>query len=271
MSSHQSPAPQEGDPFFRIVTTTDLRRRDLEELAAGLCGAVQVPGVLTEAQCERFMAAFDAAMMERYDPERYGLPIDRLGPALNEHLSAAGLSPGYWPAANAAEEYWRTVTGKTNIRASYWDYLCTTWGPQIERAVLLDRDIFWGIVREADAGTLIHWDEAVRETRRTPMQKLPVAQLACNLFVAVPDEGGETSIWRHRWQPQDELHRVRFGYSRAAVDPHPYIRVTPAVGDAVFFDPRNFHRVEPAAGAGRRVSLSMFLGVTATGTLTVWS
>src|SRR5580698_8733882 len=111
MSSHQSPAPQEGDPFFRIVTTTDLRRRDLEELAAGLCGAVQVPGVLTEAQCERFMAAFDAAMMERYDPERYGLPIDRLGPALNEHLSAAGLSPGYWPAANAAEEYWRTVTG----------------------------------------------------------------------------------------------------------------------------------------------------------------
>jgi hypothetical protein len=271
MSSHDSPAPQESDPLFRVVTTAELRRQHLEELAAGLCGAVRVPGTLPRSRCLRFLSAFDAATMDQYDPERYGLPIGKFGPVLNEYISPAGLPADYWRASDAAEHYWGDLAGAGDIRQYCREYLRAAWGAEVEPAVIQDRPIYWGILREARAGTLIHWDEAARETRQTPMRQLPIAQLACNVFVSVPTGGGATSVWRHRWQPQDERHRFRFGYTQAAVDPYPCLQVTPSVGDAVFFDPRNFHRAEAASGRGRRVSLSFFLGVTATGALSIWS
>jgi hypothetical protein len=277
MSSHNSPASQERDPLFRIVTTAELRRHHLEELAAGLCGAVRVCGILAEPRCLRFLSAFDAAVMDHYDPERYGLPIGKFGPVLNEYISPAGLPADYWRASDAAERYWSDLASTgggedpRDIRRYCREYLRAAWGAEIEPAVIQGRPVFWGILREARDGTLIHWDEAARETRQTPMRQLPIAQLACNVFISVPATGGATSVWRHRWQPQDERHRLRFGYTETAVDPYPCLRVTPGLGDAVFFDPRNFHRAEAASGRGRRVSLSFFLGVTATGALSIWS
>jgi hypothetical protein len=90
------------------------------------------------------------------------------------------------------------------------------------------------------------------------------------MFVSVPEYGGETYVWRHRWQPEDERHRLRFGYKNAAVASRSRIAVTPQLGDAVFFDSRNYHQVRPSTG-GRRVSLSFFLGMTTRGHLLIWS
>jgi hypothetical protein len=226
--------------------------------------------VLTESQCEKFMYSFDSAMMDRYDPRRYELAIARFGPVLNEFSSGKGLVADYWRHSARAESYWSTVTGAADIRSACRRYICDVWGTGVEPAAIEHRDLFWGIVREANVGTLIHWDEVVREYPSTPLQQVPVAQLACNVFVSVSEHGGETSVWRHRWQPQDEQHRFRFGYHQASVASCSRISVKPAPGDAVFFDSRNFHRAEAGSG-GRRVSLSFFLGVTTSGRLLIWS
>ncbi len=270
MSPHEPQCQLNGDPFFRVLAQPAPTRHDLEELAAGVCGVLHVPGVLAESQCEKFMYSLDSAMMDHYDPARYELAIGRFGPVLNEFSGGDGLSADYWRLSARAESYWSTIKGAADIRSACRRFLSDAWGTGVETAAIEHRDLFWGIVREANAGTLIHWDEVVREYPSTPLQEVPVAQLACNVFVSVPESGGETSVWRHRWQPEDEQHRFRFGYHAAAVAPHSQIMVKPRLGDAVFFDSRNFHRAEAGTG-GRRVSLSFFLGVTTSGRLLIWS
>ncbi len=270
MPPHQPQSQRDGDPFFRILVQPVLRRHDLEELAAGVYGALRVPAVLTESQCENFMCAFDSVNMDRYDPGRYELKIGRFGPVLNEFTTEAGLPADYRRYSACAESYWNTVAGTADIRSACRSYLADAWGTGVEAGAIGRQSLFWGIVREANEGTLIHWDEVVRENPSTPLQEVPVAQLACNLFVSVPDDGGQTSVWRHRWQPGDERHRFRFGYHHAAVASDSHLAVKPGRGDMVFFDSRNFHRAEASSG-GRRVSLSFFVGVTTTGRLLIWS
>jgi hypothetical protein len=226
--------------------------------------------VLTQAQCEDFMAAFDSVLLDLYDQRRYERPIGRLGPVLNEFACSTELPAKYWQLARSAESYWSGISAARNVRAACRRHLVDVWGTGVETAVIGDRPIFWGIVREAGAGTLIHWDEVVRERPLMPMHEIAVAQLACNVFISVPEQGGATSVWRHRWQPEDERHRRRFGYTEATVATHPKIMVAPGLGDAVFFDSRNYHRAEGGAG-GRRVSLSFFVGVTTSGRLLLWS
>lgn len=270
MSPHQSQVQPDGDPFFKIVAQRQLTRHDLEELAAGVCGAIHVPGVLTQSQCENFMYSFDSAAMDHYDLKRFGRSIARFGPVLNEFKNGSALASDYWLHLARAESYWSDLRGAPDIRSACRRYLSDAWETGVDTAAMQHRDLFWGIVREANGGTLIHWDEVVREYPPTLLQEVPVAQLACNVFVSVPEDGGETSVWRHRWQPEDEQYRFRFGYSEAAVARHAQIRIKPGLGDAVFFDSRNFHRAEAGSG-GRRVSLSFFLGVTTSGRLLIWS
>jgi hypothetical protein len=42
------------------------------------------------------------------------------------------------------------------------------------------------------------------------------------------------------------------------------------VGDALIFDPRNYHAVEPGNGA-RRIAVAFFLTLGAQGELLIWS
>lgn len=82
--------------------------------------------------------------------------------------------------------------------------------------------------------------------------------------------GGATSVWRHRWEPADEIHREAYGYRTCTVDRVQRVTLAPELGDALLFNPANFHAVEPNPEE-RRVAFAFFLGLTTTGQLVVWS
>ena len=71
--------------------------------------------------------------------------------------------------------------------------------------------------------------------------------------------------------PADEIHRDGYGYDEKVVENEPVAVVRPDAGDAVIFDSRNLHAVDEIGGAGRRVSLSFFLGASGRGPLQIWS
>ncbi|MGW0886119.1 hypothetical protein [Streptomyces sp. NPDC002671] len=97
-----------------------------------------------------------------------------------------------------------------------------------------------------------------------------LAQLAFNVWVSVPPTGGATTVWRHRWEPTDEQHRQAYGYRPEAVAHCQHVDLTPHTGDALLFNPANFHAVEPNP-TGRRIAFAFFLGLTTTGQLIAWS
>ncbi|MBT2505872.1 hypothetical protein J7I98_08155 [Streptomyces sp. ISL-98] len=77
-------------------------------------------------------------------------------------------------------------------------------------------------------------------------------------------------MWRHRWEPADEQYRQAYGYRPEAVEHCQQVSLTPELGDALLFNPANFHAVEPNP-SGRRIVFALLLALTTTGQLITWS
>ncbi|MEU9850951.1 hypothetical protein [Streptomyces sp. NPDC047985] len=85
----------------------------------------------------------------------------------------------------------------------------------------------------------------------------------------MPESGGETVIHHRHWSPEDEERREGYGYAEAVAVRHPAVSVRPSAGDAILFDPHNYHLVRQNEGKGRRIIFSFFIAVTGRGHLTV--
>jgi len=258
------------DSFFAERTTARLTRDMLTDLAAGLTGAVRITGFLSPQLCAAYECLLEPRHLAQYDRERYLIPAGRLGPVINEFNMDGQLTADYWFHAENALAYWNSLP-LGDLRELCIEQLSIAWKRPVQPARVGGRRLFWGMVREVNEGTLVHWDEVVREFPGNLFSSKPVVQLAFNLFLSMPATGGATCVWRRRWQPADERHRVGFGYGPGlGLDQFQQVEILPATGDAVLFDPRNYHMVHPSDG-GRRLAVAFFVGLTASGDLIVWS
>jgi hypothetical protein len=260
------------DPLFTAVDTTAFRDRHIAQLAAGTVAAVRVPAFLDRSVCASALAAADRLPTADYDPARVPTPIVRFGPALNDYRTASGgLDTGrYWQAAEDARATWQRAGLRPDPITISLGLLGTGWGAAVVPATIGGRPVFGGTLREINAGALVHFDDVNREFPGGVFDQDVVAQLAFNVWVAVPSEGGATSVWRRRWEPADEAHREAYGYANRVVDRVQSVTLAPELGDGLLFNPNHMHAVGPNPGE-RRVAFAFFLGLTTTGQLICWS
>ncbi len=259
------------DPLFTAVNTAAFTDRHLANLAAGTLAAVRVPHFLDQPTCRAAMQALHRLPTAEYDLARVPTPIIRFGPALNDYRDSDGQldAARYWRDAEAARVAWQRAGLRPDPIAVSLARLGAAWGAAVAQATIGGRPVFGGTLREINAGALVHYDEINREFPGLFDQEI-VAQLAFNVWISVPAEGGATTIWRHRWEPADERHRQAYGYRPETVADHQQVSLTPGLGDALLFNPANFHAVEPCLH-GRRIAFAFFLGLTTTGQLITWS
>lgn len=260
------------DPFFTAVDAEAFTEQHLAGLAAGTLAAVRIPGFLGANACTTAMRSLDRLPTADYDPARVPTRIVRFGPALNDHRTESGvLDPTtYWPAASAAQSAWAEAQVTPDPIALSLAALGRAWGSPVAAATIGGREVFGGTLREINLGALVHYDDINREFPDGVFDQKVIAQLAFNVWVSAPRGGGGTSVWRHRWEPTDEQHRDSYGFRSETVTAHQKISLAPDLGDALLFNPNNFHAVEPNQG-GRRIAFAFFLGLTSTGQLIVWS
>ncbi|MFI5758965.1 putative 2OG-Fe(II) oxygenase [Streptomyces sp. NPDC051569] len=261
------------DPLFTAADSLVLTDRHIANLAAGTLAAVRVPAFLSGPTCESAMAELDRLPTTDYDPARVPTPILRFGPALNDYRTPDGAldADRYWPAAEAARAAWSRAGIRPDPIAVSLARLGSAWGAAVVPATIGGRPVFGGTLREINNGALIHYDDLNREMPALFDQQL-VAQLAFNVWVRIPGNGGETTVWRRRWEPADEDHRDAYGFQPATVTRCQHVTLAPQAGDALLFNSANFHAVRPNQGHGqRRIAFSFFLGLTTTGQLTAWS
>jgi hypothetical protein len=256
--------------LFEAETVTELRRDHLTRLASGVLGAVLVKGFAHSGQCAQIMHGLENHPLGSYDPEVVYPPVAKLGPAAYDFYGAYELNDQYWEFVDRAVAIRRTLLGGGDPLVPTVGKLRAAWGAEVQPATANGRPLFAGMVRETTTGMKMHFDEIVRELPGA-IDAPPISQLAFNLYISMPEGGGDTRVYRRRWRPADEGHRDGYGWSEQMVADEPYAQVRPETGDAVIFDPRNYHAVRPNVGAGRRVSLSFFLGVTGSGPLNFWS
>jgi hypothetical protein len=252
--------------LFDVLEGEVLDRDRLVRLAAGVAGAVRVRGFFTPHECAAVAAAVEHQELGRYD---FDPPIAKLGPAAYDHYKSGGLDEDYFErAARDAAVRSRLLDGADPLAVAL-ERLRAAWGGPVEPATAGGRPLYAGLIREINAGALLHFDEVSRECP-TALDDQPVAQLAFNCHLTMPECGGDVRVVRRRWLATDETHRDGYGYAEHLAAGQPAVRLRPEVGDAVLFDPRHFHSVTPVTG-GRRITLSFFLGVHADGRLTVWA
>ncbi|ANZ18055.1 hypothetical protein [Streptomyces noursei] len=261
--------------LFQAIEVDTLERKNLELLAAGTLGAMRVRDFFTPEQCAEIMRSLEDCEMGSYDEQLVQPRVPKLGPATYDYYTRYAdkqLPDAYWEHTEQSNKSRATLLFGGDPLDAATEKIGKAWGGPIANATSEGRAMFAGMIRESIKGVRMHFDEIVREIPGA-VDEPPICQLAFNVHLAMPESGGDTTIYRRRWKPTDELpeNRDSYGYAEHIAADEPALTVRAAVGDAMFFDPRNYHIVRPNTAEGRRVTLSFFVGITGSGKLIVWS
>lgn len=259
------------DQFFSVVDSSAFTTELIEDLAAGRVAAVRVADFMPRAMCERTLKALEAASFDTYGKQRVEPAVMRFGVGVSDHRSDGVVVDGYWTAVDEARAAWLGLDLPADPFQQCRDALSAAWPGGVRVGSRGGREMGAGVAREANQGFRVHFDDAAREFSGNLLDSTLVAQFAFNLYLSVPEVGGETVVWRHRWQPSDEALRLpdSYGFSEEVVEGAESFELKPSVGEALLFDPRNYHAVRPSRNV-RRIALGFAVGLTDTGELLTW-
>ncbi|AOU99154.1 hypothetical protein BI364_15510 [Acidihalobacter yilgarnensis] len=201
--------------------------------------------------------------------------IGRIGMAFYETERKRGLMEKYFDDA---------VRGIHELREKCAPYLSPMdtlrcmldelWPVGANLASLYGRKMHVGLSRIVEPGIhfLAHHDILEKDAPGTEEARSLRAQLACNIYLKMPDEGGALQIW-DRFLTPDEFDGIRgdcYGIHPDVLG-HPDVEVRPEPGDLIIFDSTRMHAVTPGRHQSR-LSLSCFIGYRGpTAPLVVWS
>jgi hypothetical protein len=221
--------------------------------------------------CNETMHMLEKIEFDSYDTARVYPTVMRCGVGVSDHRDDGSVADSYWPAIEDSRRKWRDLEPTFGPFARCRDALQAGWPHPVRVGRHAGREMGEGVAREPNGGFQVHFDDVLREFSGNLLDADLVCQFAFNLYLSVPESGGETVVWRHRWCPSDESFRLphSYGYSPDVVGDAESFELKPTVGEALLFDPRNYHAVRPSNGA-RRVALGFGVGVSINGELLTW-
>ncbi len=115
----------------------------------------------------------------------------------------------------------------------------------------------------------IHVDFAPQDSQGWTIGE-SVGQLAWNLYLRVPDAGGELLVWDKQWRPEHDVHQApeSYWYTEEVVAGLPRLELAVRPGQIVVLNSRNFHAV---ADSKDRLAFGSFISVFDDGRLRLWS
>lgn len=137
------------------------------------------------------------------------------------------------------------------------------YNSQIATDLKTNKSYFAGLIRLMQAGTLLHIDYAPFDARNFDINKI-TNQLACNVFLKTPKNGGEVVINNKHWNKNDEQYKINnsYGYDSLVVEKIQSVKIKPNTGDLILFNSRNYHQVLPNKNDdSNRLTLSCFAGL----------
>jgi hypothetical protein len=139
---------------------------------------------------------------------------------------------------------------------------------------LYGRKMYVGLSRVVEPGVtfLAHHDIFPKDAPDSFQAKSLLAQMACNVYLTMPEEGGALRLWSNEISPQefDAMRKDSHGIGPSLLG-KPQLEILPEPGDLVIFNSRLMHAITPGHGDSR-LSLSCFMGYRGTAApLTIWS
>ncbi|MFD4367080.1 2OG-Fe(II) oxygenase [Rhodococcus sp. NPDC058521] len=257
----------------RVVTTTirEFSADDLLQLLKGDVYAVRVRDVVAGAALDGLRTQFVGR--DDHGPLGTDPQFRRIGYAFSE--VAVGDEATYFEEAPEHRKHLRELAAPYGYPTDTIRILLDeTWPSGTTLLTSESRKFFAGVVRYQQAGVDLepHTDNVQRNLPDEDILGIR-RQLSVNVYLDVPDRGGELEIWDS--YPSEGDYRALsgervWGVDRDAVG-EPALTVRPQVGEAIFIDPRRVHAVAPSHDRPR-VTVGLFIGVRGQDQpLAVWS
>lgn len=110
--------------------------------------------------------------------------------------------------------------------------------------------------------TPLHNDFVMRDAQGYDVVLKHLAyQLSCVICLQGPEEGGELTVYRKKWELADEKYKVSggLGYDLGVVEGRDAYSMRPKTGDVYLLNPTYYHAVERVSGR-ERITLGFFFG-----------
>lgn len=138
-----------------------------------------------------------------------------------------------------------------------------------------DAPYFAGLVRAMGAKSTLHFDYAPNQLPGWSVADAD-EQYGLVLYLQMPTEGGELTVYNRPWQPEDELNnndigqKGTYGFTEDFLEGVPHTTIMPSAGDLVVFKSRNFHQVGEINSDKPRLGLTTFMSLKDR-SLSLWS
>lgn len=134
---------------------------------------------------------------------------------------------------------------------------------------------FAGLIRAMGAKSTLHFDYAPNQLPGWSVSDAE-EQYGLVLYLQMPTEGGELTVYNRPWQPEDESQnndigqKGTYGFTEGFLADTPHTSIRPLEGDLVVFKTRNFHQVGEIKSDKPRLGLTTFMSLKE-GSLSLWS
>lgn len=139
---------------------------------------------------------------------------------------------------------------------------------------IMGKKMFVGLARvvKPNITFLAHHDIFEKDAPESFRAKSLISQIACNVYLQMPENGGELIIWEKELLPKvfDDLRKDSYGISIDYLGEPSHI-IKPEIGDLILFNSKKMHAISPGDSCSR-FSLSCFIGYRGKHqSLSIWS
>ncbi len=254
------------------LETEILDEQCLKQLGNGEVLAIRVKQYLPKDLSRRLA---DKIMTPGYAHYINAPSIGRIGMAFYEAENQPELLDTYFEQArNNINDLRKLCLPYTSPIDKLRCELDEAWPAGAHLESLHGKKMFVGRSRVVQPGVyfLAHHDIFAKDAPHSFHASSLRSQFACNIYLDMPDEGGELEIWEQEMPPAqfDALRGDSYGISPETLG-QPSLRLKPDCGELILFNSRKMHAVAPNSERAR-LSLSCFVGYRGEhAPLTFWS
>ena len=255
-----------------VRTSNTLTKEDLSDLIAHRIQVLRVPNFIPVSACEEVSAGLKNT---GYNDYRNAPQVGRIGMSYFETAKDPEIVDHYFATANENINLLRTACAPHPcpmdtfrcIVDEVWEAGCTL-------QTLYGKKMFVGLSRCMKPGVPLkaHHDMFGRHAPDTPEAASLLSQFGVNVYVNVPEVGGELAMWNNEISDDEFLEQRADDYAipLEKLGPHDFA-VKPENGDLILFNARKLHAVLAGEGSDR-LTISAFLGYRGDDEpVTVWS
>lgn len=247
-----------------IVESQELCLSDLLNLLEGKLLAIRLPNFASPDCCESWVRSIIGNEFHRYSNAQ-DFQVSKVGMTYFETENKPNLLDIYFEAAESiTSQLHKLFAPLPDPLSLIHKAFGEVWPNHIEVRTLGDRKMCPGILRRIESdnaeGLPPHQDMINKELDNSHQDQLLKCQLANNLYIEVPEEGGELELWNYSPSLEEaaKLYTGRYDFMDRAKLPESII-IKPRRGELIIFRSNLVHAVAGCKNANRTAA-SCFVG-----------